>query len=56
MISSGVPAGGPARVSLHQGVDPRQNSPVRAKAVGRLEGKLAKKPRGKFALLLPTLS
>lgn len=55
VISCGVPAGGPAGVSLHPGVDPRQNSPTRAKAAGRLEGKLGKGPRGKFALLLPTL-
>lgn len=55
VISSGVPAGGPAGVSLHPGVDPKQNSPARAKAAGRLEGKLGKGPRGKSALLLPTL-
>lgn len=56
MISSGMPAGGPAAVSLHPGVGPRQNSPARAKDAGKLEGKGAKRPRGKFVLLLPPLA
>lgn len=36
-ISSVMPVGGPARVSLQPGVGPKQNSPVRVQAAGKLE-------------------
>lgn len=39
-ISSGLPVGGPARVSLQPGVGPKENSPVRGQGCRETGGKL----------------